>query len=212
MDKDQTSALVNSVFYCLMIILSSLLLQSVVQNGNDEQLALVIIYFVVQLLFWPIQMSYHLFEHKGDHKPMLQRIDRGSMLFLIASIFSPILLNYVNRPISIAIVIVSWVLVAIGFTLLLVVKNLSRHLAPVLAFVVGLIGIFTLISYLGNLSGGEMGLFFIGVIFFLSSGVIYVLKKPDPKPETFGFHEMFHTMLSIGAVLLHFLVVSSLTP
>jgi hemolysin III len=37
--------------------------------------------------------------------------------------------------------------------------------------------------------------------------VIYILKKPDPKPGVFGFHEIWHIFVILGC-LSHFIVVA----
>ena len=52
------------------------------------------------------------------------------------------------------------------------------------------------------------------MVFFLGGGVIYslgavtyALKKPDPWPAVFGYHEVFHTLVVIGAAC-HFVAVT----
>ncbi len=40
--------------------------------------------------------------------------------------------------------------------------------------------------------------------FLIAGGIVYSVKKPDPFPESFGFHELFHTLMMIGAMILHF--------
>ena len=36
--------------------------------------------------------------------------------------------------------------------------------------------------------------------------VVYALRRPDPLPLTFGYHEVFHTMVTLAA-LLHYAAV-----
>jgi hemolysin III len=39
----------------------------------------------------------------------------------------------------------------------------------------------------------------IGGIFYSIGAVIYALKKPDPWPNKFGFHEIFHLFIMLGS-------------
>nr|WP_257957155.1 hemolysin III family protein [Nocardioides sp. B-3] len=48
-----------------------------------------------------------------------------------------------------------------------------------------------------------------GVLYTLGA-VIYGLKRPNPKPEWFGFHEVFHTF-TIPAFVAHYVAVSLAT-
>ena len=48
----------------------------------------------------------------------------------------------------------------------------------------------------------------IGGAFYTIGAVIYALKKPDPLPKIFGFHEIFHVFVLLGS-FSHYLVVYS---
>jgi hemolysin III len=48
-----------------------------------------------------------------------------------------------------------------------------------------------------------------GVVYSLGA-IIYGLKRPNPLPGIFGYHEVFHAMVIIGA-LCHFVCVARLT-
>jgi hemolysin III len=40
----------------------------------------------------------------------------------------------------------------------------------------------------------------------LLQAIVYALKRPDPVPHIFGYHEVFHTFVTVAA-LLHFAAV-----
>ena len=40
---------------------------------------------------------------------------------------------------------------------------------------------------------------FIGGLFYTVGALIYVLKRPNPIPNVFGYHEIFHTFVVIAA-------------
>jgi hemolysin III len=43
----------------------------------------------------------------------------------------------------------------------------------------------------------------LGGVFYTLGAVVYGLKRPDPAPAWFGFHEIFHTM-TIAAFIAHY--------
>jgi hemolysin III len=58
---------------------------------------------------------------------------------------------------------------------------------------------------------GDRGayLLFVGGLLYTVGALVYALKRPDPLPNIFGYHEIFH-LLVIAAALCHFWVVRSL--
>jgi hemolysin III len=50
---------------------------------------------------------------------------------------------------------------------------------------------------------GALGfcLLMAGGLFYSAGAVVYALKRPDPRPQVFGYHEVFHACTVVGAVL-----------
>jgi hemolysin III len=51
-----------------------------------------------------------------------------------------------------------------------------------------------------------LALMLIGGVFYTVGAVIYALKRPDPLPTVFGYHEIFHAMVIVAAAC-HFVFV-----
>jgi len=49
-----------------------------------------------------------------------------------------------------------------------------------------------------------------GGCLYTSGGVVYALKRPNPSPQWFGFHEVFH-LLTVIAWVLQYVAVSFVT-
>ena len=50
----------------------------------------------------------------------------------------------------------------------------------------------------------------IGGGLYSVGAVVYALKRPNPSPRWFGFHEVFHA-LTLGAWCVHYIAVSLVT-
>jgi hemolysin III len=50
-------------------------------------------------------------------------------------------------------------------------------------------------------------LLLLGGLLYTAGAVIYAFRTPDPWPETFGFHEMFHAC-TVAAAALHYVAIA----
>ena len=50
-------------------------------------------------------------------------------------------------------------------------------------------------------------LFLAGGVLYSAGAVVYATKRPDPWPNTFGFHEVFHALV-IAAAVTHFVAMA----
>ena len=47
----------------------------------------------------------------------------------------------------------------------------------------------------------------VGGVLYTAGGVIYALKRPNPSPRWFGFHEVFHAF-TVAAFVAHYIAIS----
>lgn len=204
MKTDLWSARINMGGFLFFLIAGVILLIQVMTTAPKIHLGFLIAYLLVMFLFWPIQIAYHKFVIRKKEVETLRRIDRGSMLFLLAAIFSPLLVRYGAGSAGWLISMVLWSLSVVGMIILLSMKELPRILTPIFAFLMGILGICGVLLAWNQIPPSGTWLFGIGAFFLIAGGIVYSVKKPDPFPESFGFHELFHTLMMIGAMILHF--------
>jgi hemolysin III len=39
----------------------------------------------------------------------------------------------------------------------------------------------------------------VGGLLYMAGGIIYALRRPDPLPSVFGYHEIFHALVVAAA-------------
>lgn len=67
-----------------------------------------------------------------------------------------------------------------------------------------------LLPWLWATSGGiAVGLLLAGGVLYTVGAVVVAVRRPDPWPRWFGYHEVFH-LLVIGAVVLHAVLIGRL--
>ena len=217
MKSDYASMTINLIGFGIFIVLVPLLYSNMAKMANLiswEMWFWAVIYGVVHAGFWPrfkvgITGKFVMMKDFEAFK----RTDRGAMLFLISATLSPCVNTYLIGINAIYCLQETWIIVRDWnhFTLEME-KYIPRGLVPILDFRVGLINIIVLFISASNLSSSALTLLICGTIFLIIGGMIYVVKKPDPWPNRFGFHEFFHVFFSTGIIILYFLVQSALIP
>jgi hemolysin III len=63
-----------------------------------------------------------------------------------------------------------------------------------------------------SLGGAGFGLLVAGGVCYTAGAVVYALRRPDPAPAVFGFHEVFHAFTLVGATLQFIVVAGYVLP
>jgi hemolysin III len=175
------------------------------------------VYAASAVLLFTVSAIYH----RGRWSPrvggILQRFDHANIFLLIAGTYTPfslLLLRGVDRVVMLS-VIWAGALLGVGFRVLWL--GAPRWLYTPIYIALGWAAVF----FLPQLAAGSerlgvtlgvvvLALVLVGGAFYTLGGVVYGFKKPDPWPQWFGFHEVFHT-LTILAFITHYVGVSIAT-
>jgi hemolysin III len=55
---------------------------------------------------------------------------------------------------------------------------------------------------------GAVTLLIVGGVLYSAGAVIYALRRPDPRPTVFGYHEIFHVLV-IAAAAAHYAAIAA---
>jgi hemolysin III len=149
---------------------------------------------------------YHRPTWSPRARRVLWRVDHSAIFVLIAGTFTPLCLRLgdAGRPVLAAV----WLGAAAGVLLSCCWVRAPRWLMAGLYVLLGWFA-FPMLPALGAAMGaGALGLLLTGGLLYSAGAVIYALRRPDPYPAVFGFHEIFH-LLVIAAAACHFAVVSA---
>jgi hemolysin III len=70
----------------------------------------------------------------------------------------------------------------------------------------GWVAVIAMPQLLGELAPVALILLGTGGLLYTAGAIVYALRRPDPWPKTFGFHEIFHALV-IAAAAAHYLAV-----
>lgn len=186
----------------LAIVLALVLL--VVADGGRATTAAAIFAGASVLLFG-ISALYHRLALDHRLNATLRRLDHANIFLLIAGTYTPICVLSLPREQWIPLLTLVWGGAALGIGFRLGWSTAPRWLYVPIYVVLG----WAALVYAGDLfdaSPATMVLALIGGILYSAGAVVYGLKRPNPLPRTFGFHEVFHA-LTVAAFLCHWSAV-----
>lgn len=159
------------------------------------------VYFASSILLFGNSALYHRFRWKPFTKMMLKRIDHANIFLLIAGTYTPISVSgLVSEKGSLLLTLVwSIALVGIGFRVFWI--SAPRWLYVPMYLGLGWIASIYVVDFF-QANWVVMTLVIVGGLMYSVGAVVYGIKKPNPWPDHFGFHEIFHA-LTVAAFFCH---------
>jgi hemolysin III len=111
-----------------------------------------------------------------------------------------------------AILIAIWSGAALGIALKLLWPDTPKWLTAVLYVALGWVAVAAFPQLAGELGVAGMALIAGGGVLYTAGAVVYALRRPDPAPAVFGYHEIFHVLVIAAAVLQYVAVAAYALP
>lgn len=175
------------------------------------------VYAASALLLFSVSAVYHTGRWSPRVHGFLRRFDHANIFLLIAGSYTPFTLLLLEGRDRVAVLATVWTCAVLGCLFRIFWVGAPRWLY--LAFYIGL-GWGAVLS-LGDFIVGARALgvgigtavlvlLAVGGLLYTVGGVVYGMRRPDPWPRWFGFHEVFHTF-TILAFVAHYVGVSLAT-
>jgi hemolysin III len=178
-------------------------------DGTRERVAVAVYAGSVALLFGT-SAAYH----RGSWSPraydVMARLDHSMIFVLIAGSYTPFALLLLHGAQQWVVLGVVWGGAAVGVLLRNVVRRQPRWLFVGLYLALGWVAVGLMPAVLRRGGVAVLVLLAVGGLFYTAGAVIYALRRPNPSPRWFGFHEVFHA-LTLLAFITHYAAVSITT-
>ena len=159
------------------------------------------VFMASSLLLFGNSAIYHRFDWQPRTKLVLKRIDHANILLLIAGTYTPIGVLALPPDKGVLLLTLVWAGAILGILFRVFWIGAPRWLYVALYLVLG----WAAVMYLPDLFRANvamMVLVIVGGLLYSAGAVVYALKKPNPWPGHFGFHEIFH-VCTVLAFLCH---------
>ncbi len=204
--RDPMSGLTHLIGALLAVLGTVLLILRSVNPVMPWHLVTFSVFGGGMILLYTASTLYHWLPLSEKGTRFLRRVDHSMIFFYIAATYTPICLIPLRGPWGWSMFGVVWGLALAGIGMKIFWLYAPRWLSTGVYLAMGwliVVGVYPLVqrlpvSALVWLASG-------GVIYSLGA-VIYAMKWPDPWPDFFGFHEIFHLFV-IGGSFCHFVVM-----
>jgi hemolysin III len=175
------------------------LLISDAPNGWDR---FVLTVYVVSLIgLFGVSAAFHRINWSAVGRRRMRRADHATIFIAIAGTYTAVAGLSLTGWAQALVLTLVWVGALGGITLRQVWLDAPKWAIALPYIVVGWSALAVLPQLLRHLGGGGFALLLIGGIFYTAGAIVYALKRPDPFPRVFGYHEIFHACTVVGAVL-----------
>ena len=169
------------------------------------ELATFLIFGVSMVLAFAASATYHLIRGPQKLIDAFRKLDHAMIYILIAGTYTPIVMASFESTIRLAYMISIWTVTAIGVTLKILFTGKFRILSTILYLAMGWSIIFAIVPLVKSIGTAGSILLGVGGIMYTIGGIIYATKHPKLW-KNFGFHELFHIFVLLGAVAMFFAV------
>jgi hemolysin III len=142
----------------------------------------------------------------------MRRVDHSAIFFLIAGTYTPFALLILDGALSTVILIVVWAGALGGILLKLVWIDAPKLLAAIVYVALGWVAVAAFPDLLDELGVTGTALVVAGGLLYTAGALVYALKRPDPVPTVFGYHEVFHALVIVAAALQYAVVAFYVLP
>jgi hemolysin III len=173
-------------------------------------LASCLIYSLTVCALFGTSALYHRRVWSPRGYKIMKRLDHSMIFVFIAGTYTPfcvLLLPSPSGPILLAIV---WSGALAGVAVKMIWPYAHRWLSAPLYVALGWVGIAVLPHILRHGGVAAFVLIVTGGVIYSAGAVCYALRRPNPWPEVFGHHELFHASTLLAALCHHIAVYFAL--
>ncbi len=158
------------------------------------------------ILLYSASAGYHTIAWSDALRSIVRRVDRSMIFVLIAGTYTPFCLA-VSLQWGIPLLVAVWTLAGAGILLTSFWPDAPRWLGVGLYIGLGWVGIAVVSEALAVFPVASLGMLAIGGLLYTAGAIVYGLRRPDPWPRIFGFHEVFHGFVVAGSAV-HFSLIA----
>jgi hemolysin III len=137
----------------------------------------------------------------------MRRADHAGIFLLIAGTYTPVGLISLHGPWRVTVLAIVWSGAAAAMLVKLCWVGAPKLFSAAFGVLLGWAGVAALPEIVKHDGVTPVVLLAAGGLAYTAGAVVYALRRPDPFPKVFGYHELFHA-LTIGALACQYVAVA----
>jgi hemolysin III len=152
--------------------------------------------------------AYHRVAWSVPARKRMKRLDHSMIFVLIAGTYTPFAVLVLDDPMSSVVLAGVWGGAAAGIVFTLLWIDAPAWLVAAAYIALGWFSIVAIPQIVDRTGAGALALLAAGGAAYTAGAVIYARKRPDPRPASFGYHEIFHVLVVVAAAA-HFAAIAA---
>jgi hemolysin III len=165
------------------------------------------VYALTSSLLFGISALYHRGHWSDRAEAVHRRFDHANIYLIIAGTYTPFALLALDGTVRTVVLTVIWTGAAVGVAFRIMWVGAPRWLYTALYVGLGWVAAAFVPQLLRGAGVTALVLVCAGGLLYSAGGVVYGLRRPDPSPRWFGFHEVFHAF-TVAAYVAQYIAVS----
>jgi hemolysin III len=166
----------------------------------------VVVYVATTVLLFSVSAVYHRRIWGPRTEAVLKRLDHSNIYLFIAGSYTPFAVTLLSETQGRILLIAVWSVAALGVLFRVLWVGAPRPLYVALYIALGWVAIGYVPALWRNGGVAVALLILLGGLLYTLGAIVYTLRRPNPFPRWFGFHELFHS-LTVAAYIAQFVAV-----
>ena len=204
--RDPLSGLTHFIGFLLAILGLVLLILRSVDPVKNLHIVTFSVFSAGMILLYLASTLYHWLPLSEKGVQRLRRVDHIMIFIMIAATYTPICLIPLRDSVGRLLFSSVWGIAIFGLFIKVFWLQAPRWLSVTIYITMGWLAILGIVPIAKTLQTGAFFWLINGGLFYTVGAVIYAVKRPNPWPNLFGFHEIFHLFVMLGS-FSHFMMM-----
>jgi hemolysin III len=142
----------------------------------------------------------------------LKRLDHSMIYVLIAASYTPVAALVLGGTWEVVLLSVIWAGAVVGVTLKMARPDGLSVVSATLYIVLGWLAIVALPQLAREMTRAELVLLLAGGLLYTAGAIMFAMRRPDPSPSIFGYHEVWHSFMVAAAACHYAMILLLLLP
>ncbi len=142
----------------------------------------------------------------------MRRLDHSMIFLLIAGTYTPFAVLVLEGTLATVILVLVWTGALCGIVFKLIWIDAPNWLVAATYVLLGWVAVAAFPALLDGLGLVATVLVAAGGLLYTAGAVVYALRRPDPVPAVFGYHEVFHALVIAAAALQYSVIAFFVLP
>jgi hemolysin III len=196
--KPKLRGVLHEVAFFVSLVAGVMLVAAAPSAGSAAVLS---VYALSMALLFGVSALFHRRNWGPVGRRRMRRADHSTIFIAIAGSYTAVAGIALEGWARLTVLCIVWIGAATGIVLRQVWLDAPKWAIALPYVVVGWAALVVLPELLHALGATGFVLLLTGGLCYSAGAVVYALKRPDPWPGVFGYHEVFHACTVAGAIL-----------